>query len=64
MRILRDRGWGPWTESDRHDKEMLLLDIDIRKKLVIDFKRTLAAVYTVKENLAYSLVRFIICIWL
>ncbi len=51
--------------SDRREKELLLLNIvGAYEKLVIALKGTLAAVCTVVEDLAFSLIRLVICIYL
>ncbi len=48
----------PRSVLDRREKEVLLLDtVSARKELVIALKGTLAAIRTIIEDLAFSLIR-------
>ena len=53
------------TLLDRHEKEVLLLDkIDAWKELVTAFKKILAAVYTLMEDLPFFLIQLVAYIYL
>lgn len=48
---------------DRRKKEVFLLGIaSVWEENVMDFKKTLAVVYTVIENLTFFLIRLVTCI--
>ena len=50
---------------DKCKKKVLLLDtIGVWKELVIAFRRILAAVHTIIEDLAFFLIRLVVCICL
>ena len=55
----------PCNVLDRQEKEMLLLDkISARKKLMIALRKTFIAVYTIVEDLIFSLIGLVACICL
>lgn len=54
----------PRNELDRYEKKILLLDINRQRKLMTAFKKMLAKVDIVVEDLAFSLIRSIACIYL
>ena len=55
----------PQSMFDRHEKEMLLLDIvSVWKKLVTALREILAVVHIVIKDLAFFLIRFVFYIYL